>query len=181
MARNPEKAVKVMELLNKNPNYADEYVAAKAGCHRNYVYRLRKKMAHADQPELDYDGPIIGKIENFTYDNIAELAYNVTRGKQGRRADREAAAENEIDTILDERGARYGDFLTHAEITQRLKQMAYNYISDNKLAADQIEALDMIFHKIGRIINGDPDYVDSWVDIAGYAKLVADRLQGVER
>ena len=59
--------------------------------------------------------------------------------------------------------------------------MAYNYINDNKLAADQIEALDMIFHKIGRIINGDPDYVDSWVDIAGYAKLVADRLQGVER
>lgn len=46
------------------------------------------------------------------------------------------------------------------------------------LADDQYEALDMIAHKIARIINGDPDYADSWDDIAGYAKLVADRLQG---
>ena len=36
----------------------------------------------------------------------------------------------------------------------------------------------MIFHKIGRIINGDPDYADSWHDIAGYAQLVANRLNG---
>ena len=37
----------------------------------------------------------------------------------------------------------------------------------------------MIAHKIGRIINGDPDYDDSWADIAGYAKLVSDRLQAL--
>ncbi len=35
----------------------------------------------------------------------------------------------------------------------------------------------MIFHKIARIINGDPNYADSWVDIAGYATLVANRLE----
>ena len=34
----------------------------------------------------------------------------------------------------------------------------------------------MIFHKIARITNGDPHYSDSWRDIAGYATLVADRL-----
>jgi hypothetical protein len=45
----------------------------------------------------------------------------------------------------------------------------------------QREALEMIAHKIARIINGDPNYADSWVDIAGYAKLVADRLGGTER
>ena len=39
----------------------------------------------------------------------------------------------------------------------------------------------MICHKIGRILNGDPDYGDSWRDIAGYALLVADRLEGVVR
>jgi hypothetical protein len=52
----------------------------------------------------------------------------------------------------------------------------------NKTFTDsQWEALEMIAHKIGRIVNGDPDYADSWIDIAGYAKLVADELQGVER
>jgi len=49
------------------------------------------------------------------------------------------------------------------------------------LAHDQQEALDMICHKIGRILNGDPDYADNWHDIAGYAQLVADRLNGTER
>jgi hypothetical protein len=39
----------------------------------------------------------------------------------------------------------------------------------------------MICHKIARILNGDPNYADSWVDIAGYAQLVADRLLGIER
>jgi hypothetical protein len=36
----------------------------------------------------------------------------------------------------------------------------------------------MIASKIARIVVGDYDHIDSWVDIAGYAKLVADRLQG---
>ena len=86
-----------------------------------------------------------------------------------------------ITAVLAERGSRYGAFKGHAAITQGLKAVMFNFRSDLELAADQREALEMIAHKIGRIINGDPDYVDSWTDIAGYALLVADRLQGVER
>jgi hypothetical protein len=84
-----------------------------------------------------------------------------------------------IDEILDERGKRYGKFKDHAEISQRLKYV----VRDRRdvLADDQREALEMICHKIARILNGDPNYADSWVDIAGYAQLVADRLQGIER
>ena len=89
-----------------------------------------------------------------------------------------------IDATLAERGARYGKFTDHARITGILKSnMRYfrrqgetSPVAWNGLAYDQQEALDMIAHKIGRIINGDPNYADSWVDIAGYAKLVADRL-----
>lgn len=177
MARNADKALKVMELLNKDPSYADEYIAAKVGCHRNYVYKLRKKMAHA-AAELENE-IFVGKVEDITYDDLAELTYNVTRGKRGRRA----GAENEIDAILTERGSRYGSFRDHAEITYALKMTAVDFAhkKGTQLQCDQAEALDMIFHKIGRILNGDPNYADSWVDIAGYAKLVADRLQGVER
>lgn len=32
-----------------------------------------------------------------------------------------------------------------------------------------------------KITNGDPDYADNWADIAGYATLVKDRLEGNER
>ncbi len=85
-----------------------------------------------------------------------------------------------ISDILDERGSRYGAFADHAQITQDLKSVIKKHldICNKVLADDQKEALDMIAHKIGRIINGDPNYADSWIDIAGYAKLVADRLEG---
>ena len=86
---------------------------------------------------------------------------------------------SEINRVLEERGSRYGNFEDHASITQNLKALVASMLENRKkkLADDQQEALDMIFHKIGRIVNGDPDYADSWVDIAGYAKLVADRLE----
>ncbi len=80
-----------------------------------------------------------------------------------------------ISTLLAERGKRYGSFDSHAKVTYSIKRIlmpAYDRMED-----DQKEALDMICHKLGRIVNGDPHYADSWVDIAGYAQLVADRLQ----
>lgn len=88
-----------------------------------------------------------------------------------------------IDAILEERGSRYGSFVRHAFLTQQIKWFMENHDKDkwNRLSCDQAEALQMIAHKIGRIVNGDPDYIDSWDDIAGYAKLVADRLRGLER
>jgi Domain of unknown function (DUF6378) len=84
---------------------------------------------------------------------------------------------------LTERGNRYGPFVGHAEVTQHLKAYYRDQLAvrGKTMAADQYEAMDMIMHKIGRIVNGDPDYDDSWVDIAGYAQLVADRLKGVVR
>jgi hypothetical protein len=84
------------------------------------------------------------------------------------------------EAILAERGERYGTFKKHAEVSQAFKEVLHMALMDRDkdLECDQQEALDMIFHKIARIVNGDPDYADSWDDIAGYAKLVADRLQG---
>ena len=86
--------------------------------------------------------------------------------------------------LLTERGARYGVFMQHARITQALKACMRMQAAPGKvegMCPDQQEALDMIAHKLGRILNGDPDYADSWADIAGYARLVADRLEGVSR
>jgi hypothetical protein len=83
---------------------------------------------------------------------------------------------SEVKRILAERGARYGDFTGHAEIAQRLKDIVRAHSA--RLSPIHQEALDMIIHKIGRILNGDPNYADSWIDIAGYAQLVVDRLPG---
>ena len=85
-----------------------------------------------------------------------------------------------VDTLT-ERGHRYGKFKDHARISQSLKDEMCIHLNWCHLAPDQREALEMIAHKIARILNGDPNYVDSWHDIAGYATLVADRLKGVVR
>lgn len=91
-----------------------------------------------------------------------------------------SADPSSVAATLDERGKRYGAFTGHAHVTQELKQtIAEGLRSRGKvLAYDQQEALDMICHKIGRIVNGDANYADSWHDIAGYAELVDKRLQG---
>ena len=91
------------------------------------------------------------------------------------------AEQQQIAAILAERGSRYGDFTTHAKITQDIKCVMSQCPRWQNLNCSQREALEMIAHKIGRILNGDPNYADSWVDIAGYAKLVADRLQQNEQ
>jgi hypothetical protein len=85
-----------------------------------------------------------------------------------------------VDVTLDARAVEYGKFIEGAEVMQMLKRVVLNALNnrDKTLAHDQAEAMDMIIHKIGRIVNGNPDVVDHWLDIAGYAKLVADRLEG---
>lgn len=82
-----------------------------------------------------------------------------------------------IDATLEERGTRYGDFMGHAHVTQEIKRSMMAGRQWNHLMPDQREALEMVAHKIGRILNGDPNYLDSWHDIIGYVRLVEQRLQ----
>lgn len=83
-----------------------------------------------------------------------------------------------INDVLEERGERYGKFEVHAAISQELKAVMYATPNWNGLTHPQREALEMIAHKIARVLNGDPTYVDSWTDIAGYAQLVVRILEG---
>jgi hypothetical protein len=84
----------------------------------------------------------------------------------------------EVTNTLAERGKRYGEFADHAKISQGMKEVMRETSGWQRLSADQKEALEMIVHKIGRILNGDPNYGDSWHDIAGYSVLVEQNLTG---
>lgn len=86
---------------------------------------------------------------------------------------------SQIDEVLAERGKVHGSFKEHARITTNLKLMAHNAKNwkDNNLSAIQMEAIDMVLHKLGRILAGDPRYLDHWVDLCGYATLVIKDLE----
>ena len=96
-------------------------------------------------------------------------------------ASRESSPETTtVNDILVERGSRYGSFETQARLAQSLQQTFYTHMMSHQqttIPPYMIEALNMIFHKLARIANGDPFYTDSWTDIAGYSQLVVDILQ----
>lgn len=82
--------------------------------------------------------------------------------------------EQTIEQTIDERASVYGNYSNTALIAQDIKfAMAGRY----GLAPDMRESLDLIATKISRILSGDPNNVDNWHDIAGYALLIEQRLR----
>ena len=86
--------------------------------------------------------------------------------------------QQSIETVIQERGNNYGRFEDGAEIMQQLKHIAHTSSGWERMRHNQREAMDMILHKVGRILNGNPNYADSWIDIEGYSKLISDWLKG---
>ena len=151
-------AAKIRAYMAAHPDAKSADVAAKFKVQPTYVYVIRSQMKKTENEK------------NFkSIDDQVQEILNKPK----------APATTDVDDTLAERGKRYGTFTGHAEVTYRLKNVLRDHASrlHKTFSFDQAEALDMICHKIGRIVNGDPNYADSWVDIAGYAKLVADRLE----
>jgi len=86
-------------------------------------------------------------------------------------------AKDSTTTVLNQRAQNYGKFTGIGKLTQTFKEQLRAAPTWKNMQPDQRESLDMIVHKMARILNGNCDYADSWVDIAGYARLVADRLE----
>lgn len=80
-----------------------------------------------------------------------------------------------IQDTLGERGSRYGSFNKVAGVSQHLQ--AILNCAGSEFDDVQQEALQMICSKLARISCGDPSYIDSWHDIAGYATLVVEELK----
>lgn len=126
---------------------------------------------------VTYIKRMLGVSESYVYAIKKQMAAGVEAEVEAPKSGEFIQADTNVDAILNERGSRYGSFKDVAEFAQEMKN-AIRMCNNTGLDDDQIEALDMIASKIARIVNGDPNHVDSWTDIAGYATLVADRLQG---
>lgn len=80
-----------------------------------------------------------------------------------------------LGATLAARAATHGEYLDHARVTQELKAVIRSGPSYENCTDHERETLDMIAHKIGRIVSGNPHFTDHWHDIAGYARLSEDR------
>jgi hypothetical protein len=153
------KADRIREYLIKNPNADVTKLAERFQTAKPVIYKLRKDLQAKLPVELPQEAPV-------------EMTWTATANDQG-----------EIVALLTERGHEYGPFRDGAALMQGMKRLMADHARahDKTFSDDQWEALEMIVHKMGRIVNGNPDKVDHWKDIAGYAMLVADRLEGVAR
>lgn len=82
-----------------------------------------------------------------------------------------------VEDVLAERQGTHGDFTDNARVIQSFKRILHTEVGWDRLSDVQREALHMIVHKIGRIISGNAEVRDHWDDIAGYAKLVSERIK----
>lgn len=166
----PSKTKRARAFMQSNPAAAPNEVAARFGLTKQSIYVLRNKMKK--------EGLVFPKRS----EQLASLAPAAPITEDSQKLEQLGIEmyEDTVDETLDARAVDYGKFIEGAEVMQMLKRVVQNALNnrDKVLAHDQAEAMDMIIHKIGRIINGNPDVVDHWLDIAGYAKLVADRLEG---
>lgn len=73
--------------------------------------------------------------------------------------------------VLNERASTHGDFDVGSAIEQELKAALRLGPNWQRMHPAQRSALEMICHKMSRILAGDHNFLDSYRDIAGYAQL----------
>lgn len=81
---------------------------------------------------------------------------------------------DKVEKILSDRGSQYGKFSevarTYGMLVETVREAGTNLDYEAECA------IDMICMKLARIIEGNQYNRDSWIDIAGYAMLVVQRI-----
>lgn len=160
-----DKGQKVYEFFRKNPTASAAQAAARYKMSVSNVYKVRARA--------------LEDLSNF----VAPEMLPMPEVKSSWQKVVEEVESVNVDKTLDARAEMYGKFKDGAALMQAIKRVLADHATrhNKTFADDQWEALEMIVHKMGRIVNGDPDVTDHWVDIAGYATLIADRLEGNAR
>lgn len=83
----------------------------------------------------------------------------------------------EIKNVLENRGKLYGEYNLNATYSHNLKELIRTNPTYSRLPVEHKEALDNIMQKVARILNGNSQYEDNWIDIIGYSQLVLDSIK----
>lgn len=168
-------ANKIRKALYSSPKASNKELAKKFKVTSRYVQIIRREMGF---PNADPRGRKKAGTISLTFEQFKERFPTAEKDVP--------APKDSVDAVLDERGKRYGSFAKQAAIAQEIKNAVIANM-DRRLDVDFAawcmarEALEMICVKMARILNGDLEYADNWLDIAGYAKLMADHLEGKSR
>lgn len=82
----------------------------------------------------------------------------------------------DLKETLNARGKTHGDYVEMSETIQHLKHVIRGTPNWNMLTSAQRETLDSLALKLGRVLTGDPNFAEHWLDIAGYATRMHEVL-----
>jgi hypothetical protein len=165
------KAAGIMKLLKQG--YTVSQIQDRMAVSGSYIHAIKKQML----AEKAFTPEEVGISEEA----FIEVALAASQGKGKDKPTPKPEPEvSGVGKVLDARAEQYGSFMQSSDTVVRIKGIMHNVLARNEvhLYPDQLQALDMIATKISRIVHGNPNHLDSWIDIAGYATLVADRIQG---
>jgi hypothetical protein len=79
--------------------------------------------------------------------------------------------------VLDKRAKTHGDFYYTARTAQDLKRALKDSPGWESLSQVRREALQMVCSKLARIVCGNPNELDHYVDIQGYIELAKPKKE----
>lgn len=77
----------------------------------------------------------------------------------------------DINQVLAERGSNYGDWGRECRMNEIIIETLSTGEGWSQMDPTQREAMRRLVMKTVRIANGNPDHLDSWRDLEGYARL----------
>lgn len=78
--------------------------------------------------------------------------------------------------IIEDRNNTHGDYEVQAALSQKQKDLLRSAPGWDALSAEQKETLDMVCVKMSRVLCGNANEPDHWLDMMGYVKLVHNQL-----
>jgi Domain of unknown function (DUF6378) len=76
--------------------------------------------------------------------------------------------------LVKDREKTHGNYQTQSALAQKFKKAFRSTPNWEKLNEQQAEALEAMAVKLARILAGDANYKDHWMDLQGYAFLGSD-------
>lgn len=140
--------------------------------------KLKQLIPSDSSARIFADASLTNEQTEFLFKNVTKDPLKDLKFKLEKEYNKPTLSS--VEKTLEERGARYGQFIDHAEIAQGLQDVMRKAPNWSKLDVDMRQALTVFTDKIARILNGDPYYSDSWHDLSGYSTLVERRLVALE-
>jgi hypothetical protein len=179
--RDNSKTLAVVAALKADLTVNPKDLAKAHGVAVSYVYQLRKKLIEGKRKvTLTKDQVEIAKklgvpLKEYVKEGLKMGVFKF--GEERPIVNPEITMETDVDQILGERGNRYGTFESNAKTCQLLKNVLHSQEGWYRLSYVQREAVEMMMHKISRLVNGDATYLDTVVDIAGYNQLMLEHMR----